>query len=69
MTTQIKIQMAGHNVLVRTVDRYNNTKTVHEQIIRVGEEPPVHGLFCTTSRTIEIVDLEPDDPRLTEGLG
>lgn len=68
MTTKITVHMAGHNVLIRTIDRYATSKTVGEQIVRIGEEPPNH-LYATTTRTIEVVDLEPDDPRLTEGLG
>ncbi len=66
MTTKITVHMAGHNVAITTVDRYRGEEARVTQIVKVGEEPPIH-LYATTTRTIEIVDLEPNDPRLVAG--
>lgn len=66
MTTQVIVKMAGHAVAITTVDRYQGNESRVTQIVRVGEEPPLY-LYSTTTRTIEVVDLEPDDSRLAPG--
>lgn len=73
MTTQITISPAGHHVLVKTIDHYKGDtkvsdikllqpafKYVDGEQVATGQGPLT--VYSTTSRTIEIVDLEPDDP-------
>ena len=66
MTTRVMVKTAGHAVAITAVDRYRGQETRSTRIVRVGEEPPLH-LHATTTRTIEVVDLEPDDSRLAPG--
>lgn len=62
MTTQITIVPAGHHVLVKTIDCYHqgDTKVSDIKLLQPGQGSAT--VCSTTSRTIEIVDLEPDDP-------
>lgn len=78
MTTTIKVQSHNYPVLVRTIDRsrtefpnatsggskislYTDNVTVAEQVL--WPEDGECFFHCTTSRTIECIDLEYDDPR------
>lgn len=72
MTTNITIQPAGHHVLVRTIDIYRSpagllNHSANENVLlpqNLGGQPLT--VYSTTTRTIEVFDLEPDDPRAIE---
>jgi hypothetical protein len=69
MTTHVHIKPAGHAVLVTISDYYRSpqglTRAAHEEQIHLPGDPDVV-LYSTTNRTITVVDLEPDDPRVIE---
>jgi hypothetical protein len=67
MTTAVHIHPAGHPVLVQISDFYQtpeglNTSAYSEQIHLPGG--PDILLYSTTTRTISVVDLDEDDPRV-----
>jgi hypothetical protein len=76
MTTKVRIEPAGHHVLVETVDVYEGQTHVGRQLMQprfnyvegqqvdTGQGPLE--LYATTTRTIRVVDLEPTDPRIAE---
>jgi hypothetical protein len=66
MTSKVRIEPAGHHVLVSIADWYKNPaglrRSAYEQLVLRPGDPPLE-LYATTSRIIEVVDLEPDDTR------
>lgn len=69
MTTTVKITSHNFPALIRTTDRYKSAEGIPvETVTSVVITPDVGELtlYCTTTRTIEVVDLEYDDPRVLE---
>lgn len=70
MTTAVKIEMAGHHVLVETIDHYppgSAPRITDSRVFLPGaSRPPI--FYATTSRTIQVTDLEPNDPRVKDAL-
>ena len=75
MTTTIRVQAANHPALIVAVDRHPIGVAPNGDILlsdirtelglhEVGD--PVFYYHSTTSRTIEVVDLEYDDPRVAK---
>jgi hypothetical protein len=62
MTTTIKVTSHNYPALVTAVDRYTAT-TARTQLAVLHPEDGEQIFHCTTTRTLEIVDLEYDDPR------
>jgi hypothetical protein len=62
MTTTIKVTSHNYPALITAVDRYTTTETRTELGVVRPEDGEV-SFYCTTTRTLEIVDLEYDDPR------
>jgi hypothetical protein len=73
MTTTIKVTSHNYPALVRQVDRFVGpdaagklvrVEHVMERILR--PEDGEQRFHCTTSRTIEVIDLDYADPRVLE---
>lgn len=77
MTTKIRIEPAGHFVLITITDKYGDRDAdvcrklmppkfqyVEGKTVETGSAP--FEIYVTTSRTVSAVDLEPDDPRIAE---
>lgn len=76
MTTKVRIEPAGHFVLITITDKYGDRADVSRQLlppkfqyvdgktIETGSAP--FEIYVTTSRTVSAVDLEPGDPRVAE---
>jgi hypothetical protein len=66
VTTAVKIEPTGHPVLVKTVDRYTDGEgrqyTATTEVVLRPADPP-YTTYATTSRTVEVVDIDPADPR------
>lgn len=70
MTTTIKVTSHNYPALVRIIDRYatqsngraQKVESISEQVVRPEDgELQFH---CTTSRMIEIIDVDYNDPRV-----
>lgn len=68
MTTTITVESHNYPALIRVIDRYDDTsRDAHvvattERVIAASDGKQV--FHSTTTRTIEIVDVEYDDPRV-----
>jgi hypothetical protein len=62
MTTTVKVTSHNYPALVTAVDRYAAPET-RTQLAVLHPEDGEQSFYCTTTRTLEIVDLECDDPR------
>jgi hypothetical protein len=70
MTTTIKVTSHNYPAHVTVIDRVQGaegpTDAVAEERVLKPEDSE-QTFYCTTSRRLEIVDLEYDDPRATQG--
>ena len=62
MTTMVRIEMAGHPVLISIVDEYQGSSQRQDKIYFPGDALPY--LYSTTTRSIHVVDLEEADVRV-----
>ena len=62
MTTMVRIEIAVHPILVSIVDEYQGSIQRQDKIYLPGDALPF--LYSTTTRSIMVVDLEPDDARV-----
>jgi len=62
MTTTVKVLSHNYPVLVRTRDKMSDREVVNEQVFTAESGEQL--LYCTTTRTLEIVDLDYNDPRV-----
>ncbi len=65
MTTSIRVECHNYPVLIRTKDAFMAEgvlcEHVTEQVLTAGQTADI---YATTTRTIEIVDIAYDDPRV-----
>ena len=77
MTTKVTIEPAGHHVLVTVTEagyppgtKYAEYDVVLQPAFKYADNkqvPTGQGtmfVYCTTSRTVTVVDLDPDDARV-----
>lgn len=65
MTTTIKVTSHNYPALVTTTDRAGPDNAVisrSERVLRPSDGEVV--LYCTTSRTVEVTDIDYNDPRV-----
>jgi hypothetical protein len=65
MTTTITVRSHNHPAMVTYVDRVSGAEIRTQGPILFPEDGK-QSFYCTTTRTVEVVDLEYDDPRIAE---